>query len=636
MKTIGTFLFLKTGKARKKLNGRSGSLLILVLVIMAVALILITSAMTITVAARRHYNEIAETDQSHLTAMSGAKLIGDAVEKGKITKAQLVLLADSAAEYYLTGSNSIAPGMAGTSTSSASYTKASFGYSNAAHDYITATVVTHIDNAAVAGSGTDEKITLFMKLIQPVIPGGFDAALAINGSGILPSLVIGTNVASNYGSNFVTINAPTGTYLSNNGSAIYGGDCIITSKVQFGNEMTINGNMMLYGGAASIDGDGTKKLPTLSATSHFLHLCEASFPGLTFWSTFAQTSQTFTPVDIILKNASMNFLTSDNDVRYIRPQNNIVYTIGGQVQINGTPVSAAVNAWNPSETYFTVTPKPNDGTTAVLDALITKYTDPAGAVQKSLTFDVPQTRADLMDMLGMDKAYATTTPTSSIIAKLQSEYGAVAIPLSTATYTGQAYIINISGSPNLGYPITFDLSNNDITLYVVGVGRMDFISKDPGLRFIRPAGSGNIGRIIFMEDSASFHLGNAAGTLINFPGITGAGKDYDRYSKGDDNGIQMTDLSEPYVYIYGFNNKVDDQGNMYVEGYYGLFGHTGTFEIGNQNINKVPTIYARFNVTNFVVTSGSLLPIPYCPAPGEDANNPKNQPRYIASGFITN
>jgi len=630
MKTIGTFLFLKTGKARKKLHGRSGSLLILVLVIMAVALILITSAMTITVAARRHYNEIAETDQSHLTAMSGAKLIGDAVEKGKITKAQLVLLADSAAEYYLTGSNSIAPGMAGTSTASASYTKAAFGYSNAAHDYITATVVTHIDNAAVAGTGTDEKVTLFMKLIQPVIPGGFDATLAINGSGELPAVLISNNVASDYKSNFVLLNAlPTSAVLTaNDGGSIYGGDVIITGKVQFANNITIKGNLVLYGEAASINGDYGSILPTLTATSCFLDLCESSFPGSTFYTSLIQSQgSSFAPAKMILKNASMNFVTSNSPMGCIQPGNKTIYTIGsGQVLLDGTKVTTSTN--------FTV--PASDGS---MDSLVAKYSDPAGAVQKSVTFDVPQSRTELMKMLGLAEAYADPTlTTSSIISKLQSEYGAVVIPLSTATYTGTAYIIDISGSLKLKYPITFDLSNNDITLYVVGTGMLDFNSNDSGLRFIRPAASGNIGRIIFMENGASFYVANSAGNLTNFPGITGAGKDFDRFSKGAQDGVRIIDLSEPYVYIYGFNNVVNYQSNMYLEGYYGLFGPSGEFIIGALNTNKLPLDYARYNVTKFTIDRGNGEPLrlQYCPAPGEDANDPKNQPRYIASGFITN
>ena len=639
MKSFDIFLFMKTGTKINKTRGRKGSLLILVMVIMAVALILITSAMTITVAARSHYNKAAVMDQSHLTAMSGAKLIGDAVQKGTITTAQLELMASSVppTKYYLTGSSSVAPGLAGTSSSSASYTMAEFGYSNATKDYITVKVTTHIDNTAVTGSATDESATLFLKYTPVVIPDGFGAAVAISGSGQLPS--IHAKTTSTAKSSFVIVSGPTLT--ANNGSAEYEGDLIITGNTALGNIVKVDGNVVLYGPNAGLNGSGTNSsgtwvgsnMPTVKSTSYFLDLRMTANGGQTYYTgnRTQSLSETFSPAAILIKDSNMNF-GDGNIFNSIKPASSKIFTVGtGKVTLSGSTVTS-------SSGNFVVQALTAASTAdqTKMNSLITYYTDPSGLVQTALNYVKPATRAAMNTKLGIDPSYGVSKTGSALKTALDAA-GVVPINVnsltSSQTYTGSAYYIDTSSNPSLMQALTFNCSTNDINLYIIGTKPLSLGYNNSGsIRFTRSAGSTGIGKIIFLEDTASIDFGSSDGSG-GYPGITGAGTP-DRYTKTP--AAMITDGSEPYLYIYGFNNTININTPKYLEAYVGLFGQDpisgGTVTIGSGC--SVYT-YARFNVYKLVAGGGDGTGLVYCPAPGEN-DSTTNKNKYQISGYITN
>jgi len=622
------FNFHRKENISNKLRDRSGGLLIIVVIMLAVAMILITSALTITVAARNRYYDSALTSQANLTAASVAKTIAEAAKLGDFTTDELKALVTATettpavvTRKTISGGITLIPGLEGTSDASGnsltSYTDVTVEYTNIEETNFKITVNTYLD----AGSSTDtaaETVSVYLEKNDPVYPAGFGAAVAINGSGQLPSITL-LPAPATAKSNFVIITGDD--MIPNFGLASYSGDVIITGNVQLANVVSIAGDLVLYGPNAALSGEQTGGImPAVSSTSNFLDLRNSANGGTTFISPRVNWCA-FTPARILVKNSDMNF--ANNSIEGFKPGNGLVYTVGtGKVTLGGVEQSSSTN--------FTVTA--SDGS---MDSLITKYSDATGLVQASLNYTPPSSRAALMTQLGLSVDYAGLSG-AALIDKLKADQGAISVGLGsngttnmTMPFTEPAYYIDISSSNQVKGPITFDCTNNSIDVFITGTGMMDFNSNDAGIRFIRPAGSGNIGRIIFMEDNAYFSIASSNGTLTGFPGISGAGMDADRYSKTA--GL-ITDGSEPYVYVYGFNNDIEIKSNLYVEGYYGLFGD-GKFTI---NGGHSPTFYSRFNVYQFDSTSGAGAPMPYVPAPGEGTNssltiiNP-----YIISGYVT-
>lgn len=652
----------------KKSRSRSGSLLILVVVILAVAMILITSALTLTVAARSRYYNDAVSSQASLTAASVAKTIASAAEIGDLSEDDLKqLVTDTQGTNRVTvtktttgGALLVSPGLEGVEDASGntktSLTELKVEYGDKPTSFII-TVTTYLD----AGSATKESmktVTVFLEKNIPAYPTGFGATLNIYGNSQIPNVYMGFNAPADAESNFVTF---TGTLTQNNGTTQFGGDVIVTNKIAMNaNRVYIGGNLVLLGSKASLRGDsGGYMVPQVSLASYFLDICDAAAPGSTFWNdgvtgigkliqsppALPPDGYRFTPKGILLRNASMGFTANNSPINMFMPTNLLVNTIGsGNVLMDGASYSTAP--------YFTVT----SASDAAMNSLVTKYTNASGVVQTSLSFIPPASRYDLMVLLGLSPTYAPSggtplTALTGLIDELKALQNASLITVKangdatvngitvtpTAPLTAAAYYIATDNS--IGNPIVFDLTNNNIDLFIVGNLKLDFTNQKAALRFIRPAGSTHIGRIIFMEDYAKMILKASAGTNKWYAGITGTG-DATRYVPDDGGGTPISDGvyagNEPYVYVYGFNNRIEASSSTYLEGYYGLFGPSGSFYVEGSN-NKLPLTYARFDVNEMNLFGGNPTEIAYCPGPGEGTNTAgaKINP-FVISGYITN
>jgi len=527
------------------------------------------------------------------------------------------------------GTLTVVPGLAGikdsTGNTKTSYTDAKFEYSNPAHTNYKITVTTHLD----AGSATEQSDSTVYVYLTPnvvTVPDGFGAAVAISGSGQLPSVnVLSTPTAK---SSFVIV---TGTSLEpNNGKADYSGDLIITGHVALRNVFNVMGNVVLYGPNAGISGSdyssGTA-MPGVSATSNFLDLRTSANGGSTFYGDRVAWSA-FAPATILIKDSNMNF--GSDIFGSIKPSNGKIFTVGtGKVTLNGSTVTS-------SSGNFTVQSLTSSSTSeqTTMNSLITRYTDPNGLVQKALNYVNPATRTAMNTTLGINVNYGVSITGTALATALQTA-GAVPINVNTLTssqtYTGSAYYIDTSLTPVLTKALTFNCTNNDINLYIIGNGEL--LLNDGSIRFTRSAGSKGIGKIIFLQDNAKITISGSGGGTIdksNFIGITGAGTP-DRYTRTPE---LVTDGSEPYLYIYGYNNKIIDTGCWFLEGYFGLYGQEGTVEF-TQGIADMP-IYARFNVYKIIAGSGSGIKFKYCPAPGEGTTITGSAGDLYTVGYITN
>lgn len=611
-----TFFSRRIKTILRKTRGRSGSLLLLVVIILAVSVILITSALTITVAARNRYYGSALSSQAGLTATSVAKTIAEAAESGDLTTADLdgLVALTTINPVVVTGPKTVAPGLEGikdaTGNTKTSYTDAKFEYSDTYKKNFKITITTYLDAGSKTGQ-SQKMVTVYLKKNVPAITDGFVSIVAINGSGQLPSITVGNPAGA---SNFITI---TGDATSpNNGNGTYNCDIVVTGKIYFGNVTTVTGDFVLLGNKANIYNTGGNRLPKVSGGS-FLSLVKNSdtigsvFTGQTYATGFNGTDLKGA-AQIILNNSVMKLTDST-----ILGTNNYIANNGKIVLQNGTATTKAF--------------------TTSTNTIVDKYMNVNGKVQKSLNFTRPATRDAMMTMLGINKAYGTSITGASLISALKTNESAVQITLDangvttqTMPLKGSAYIIDTSVSTKIAQAITFDCTDNNVTLYITGNNTLNFSNNDGSIRFIRPTGSGNIGKIVFMENNASFDMGYSDYTLNKFPGITGAGQDPNRYSKTP---ATITDGSEPYLYIYGYNNNITLNSPKFLEGYIGLYG-TGTFIIPGGL--TAPPIYARFNAYKLDINGGSAVPIPYCPAPGEGTNSVGSLTPYIISGYITN
>lgn len=685
MKTIGTFLFLKTEKARKKLHGRSGSLLILVLVIMAVALILITSAMTITVAARTHYNVTAEMDQTQLTAMSAAKMIGDAVRNGEIDGAQLEAMAVSRTKYSLLASNTVSPGLANDSTSNTSVLFDSTVI--AGTTYITVDVTTHIDNTSIVEEvpvPTDSCVRLLLQKIVLSDNGSFVNQLTAG-----PGTVDFTNVnVGEVPAGVTTIGgAAVVTYgdvmYAGGGSAIFETDVIVMGRLTSNAGITFKKNLIIWqdasiasdygsgmaiGGSLLVLGKSGPQTPlftdalgnaspltssggtTVTGGIYVINkMYETSNRTVTFdssagvvWDT---NSSAIFPANT---NGTLNSTnhTGVYNGTYYRADSTSSITQGG-VSV-GTPV-------------FTETQKPIIKT--LRDLVANNY---SAQLTASTEREVLTTEEAYSNLLGLD---ASADKTGSVLASaagaknlaylnglnaLNVQYGSAKVVTTLSAHEGSAYYIDTAGnvlanktlgstggyngSDNNYSKIIFDLQYGPITLYIIdsdgvnngigtftiGNGLIQFINGDPT--------QGMIGRILLLD-----------GTDINTT-EGGNGCPYDTGIIGSDHvatsseRTKVEDLgtSIPYLYIYGFqDNLIQVLRAVTMEGYIGLYGTGGQISFYNtQKYEDLSLIYCRVEAGNFTSAQGSFLEMTYCPPPDSSSGGGGTVNAYTVSGYV--
>ena len=204
-------------------------------------------------------------------------------------------------------------------------------------------------------------------------------------------------------------------------------------------------------------------------------------------------------------------------------------------------------------------------------------------------------------------------------------------------YTAPAYKINASGSPVITGDLEFDLTNNDITIYVYNSGTLT----------IGNTGSGNYGLIKFTNGGA--HWGRiilTEGANLNLV--------KNNSNKTQDNGILATTHTavntpantasgKPYLYIIGLGgNRVDAYQFAQIEGYIGMYGNPSVApgdSAGSIMFHNGPYAYGRFeaiNLGNPADTGGSFINLYYCPSPTDPDGGPVKTPiksNYTIEGY---
>lgn len=650
--------FCRDGEPRRsKLCGRSGGMLILVLIIMAVGVILITSAMSITIASRNRYYSDSISDQTRLTATAAVKSIVAAVESQELRDAEIEALAANNATINITSAsgtskssgagadNSVAPGVA---TAADSYTRASFSYyPNATNKtYIIVDVITGLNSGGAAGADT-EHVRAFLKY-NPPTDGTVDAFAAMviaGGDGaqnVFRNFVVGEGATAAAQSNYVVLH---GNFNVGEGTIKSFGDVIYTGCVAGASGVTYKGDIVFYGDKAGITGtsgdafnaqgsllfigidptkasvfrntDGTPRSNTSGLAGGVKGL-----DGIYFYNTSFISSQgegfypaSSAPWNIFVDGTS----TFRETMGYVHTG-----TYGGEnpnVSSNDKMIKLSATS---TVTY-------NSTKTINVDASQSaKFTgDIKTAAQKYLSADWQE--ASERKIPTTAQAIAMTGYSSS---NLTSAVSLDANLATNAKYTLPAYKINASAAPFITGELEFDLTYNDITIYVYGTGTLT-IGK-----------SGNPGLIKFTNGGAHW------GKIILVQGVNL--KLVEDYTSGVDNGILSTPHTapdqiatsasgKPHLYIFGLGgNKVDAYQFARIEGYIGMYGNpsvTATDSAGSILFHNGPYAYGRFeaiNLGNPADTGGSFINLYYCPSPTEPDGGPTKTPiqsNYTIEGY---
>jgi len=629
--------FCKIGEPkRSKLRGRSGGMLILVLIIMAVGVILITSAMSITIASRNRYYQDSITGQARLTATAAVKSIVAAVGTQEIRDAEIEALAANNATLTMTSAsstaknagagtgNSIAPGIA---TAANSYTHVSFSYypNATAKTYIAVDVETGLTASGAATSDT-EHVRAFLKYNPPTAGDvdAFGAMVTAGGDGasnVFRNFRVGQGATAAASSNYVILH---GNFNVGDGTIVSYGDVIYTGRVSASAGTTYNGDIVFYGDTAGI---------TSLAGNGFIAQGSLMFIGVdpSLASVFRNTdgskrnnTEGFSGGvkgydGIYFYNTS--FVSSQAEGLY--PGNKDLWNIF----VDGTSTFKETLGYVHTGTYGGE--DPNVSTNDKMIKLSSSSTVTYNST-KTINVDATQSAKFTGDIQAAAAKYMSADWTAASERKIPTTAQAIAMTgysasnLTTAValdaklsingiYTAPAYKINASGAPVITGELEFDLTYNDITIYVYGTGTLTIGS------------SGNPGLIKFTNGGAHW------GKIILVQGVNL--KLVEDYTSGVDNGILSTPHTapdqiataasgKPYLYIMGLGgNKVDTYQFSRIEAYIGMYGNpavTATDSPGSILFHNGPYAYGRFeavNLGNPADTGGSFIDLYYCPSP---------------------
>lgn len=633
-------------RSRNIMSGtsRSGGMLILVLVIMAVGLILITSALSITLASRDRFYEDAQSSQARLTVTSAAKTVVDAILVTQEFRDELVedwadagetLWIRSGSGYAfnagLGSGNTVAPGIGANTSGASGYTKATFGRVS---DYITIDFETGISTTA---TGTTEKLTVYLEEIPPVVqPDGFGQMFKLGGDGstnTIDNAFIGQTTgytADQVKSNYVVLSGDM-----NVGTGIIGitSDVVYTDLVKSGAGNAYNGNIIFWGDEAGIytnlAGNGVR------TNQHILFLGKT--PG----------------VASVFRDASGNpgTLTSS-------PQGGIIGT-KGQYYVNTTMLK---NAWGqyigPGDPFYIDGNVVFNDSTNNYDGNFDKvykinasanvwYTTNSGRITYNNTTDVAAGQVqynassigdvvidyttDLQKIANIERELPTTSE-----AKALAQYSSVSDITAYATkitnlttnapaYTGPSYYIDASTANNLTADLIFDLTNNDITLYIINSSsaRKFYVgpesSSTGSIQFIN--GQQHWGKIVLLENG---YMVVGKNNYSTYKGIITVAHSGPR--------TKAIVGAKPCLYIIGFgNNTVEAQHLSIVDAYIGLYGNGGKFWANNG-----PFIYGRIESELFE-SNNSFFYLDYCPGPNDPAGGEDPPPlvtKYRIASYV--
>ena len=580
----------RIGYPSQNKRSRSGSMLILILVILAVALILITSALMISMAGRQRFYRSAEQQQAGLTAMSAAKMIGEAAANNDITPTQLEFLATNK-KIVRVSSDLTIPGLSGNSD--ASKTEATFGYfpkdsTSDTATYVTVTVKTTID-AGIASSASDEKdekVTILLQRIT-ITSKAFQNLITLGISGVtdnnLVKVAVGDQgVINTNGTGYTVVHGDIGFSTEASGSQTFNSDVIFTDHLSLASGSDFYGNIIFYGNDASLETNSSGHDLTLkanmtnpSATSNLLFLRSS------YGNVFTNNGGT---LGITVNDGGIYLLNSDFRDASIKKSNGVVYGTDSTANIPATSDQALITELTTlasnSIAYVQAASSRQVLTKDEAEALLFSYTN--GVAVSS----VPTSITNITNDLGAD--YALPTPTST---------------------DKKQYYIDTSSNPKISNTLSFDLAYGDIELYIIGGSAL--VIDTGAIRFVDSKNTGNIGKIFLLDGSD---------IVIDSKNNKPAGI----------YGRPLDPLKPPFVFIYGNDNNQVNVKNGFIEGYIGLYGLNGTV-----NIESTPSVYSRIEAAYIInqKAGAANTPIPYCPLPAKDAPGSTYTYSYIIKGY---
>lgn len=620
-------------------TSRSGGMLILVLVIMAVGLILITSALSITLASRDRFYEDAQSSQARLTVTSAAKTVVDAILVTQELRDELVedwadagetLWIRSGSGYAfnagLGSGNTVAPGIGANTSGSSGYTKATFGRVS---DYITIDFETGISTTA---TGTTEKLTVYLEEIPPVVqPDGFGQMFKLGGDGstnTLNNAYIGQTTgytADQVKSNYVVL---SGDMNVGTGSIDITSDVVYTDLVKSGAGNAYKGNIIFWGDEAGIytnlAGNG------VLTSKHILFLGKT--PGVS--SVFRDasgnpTTLTSSPAGGIRGTMGQYYVNTT-----MRKDTWGQYILGDPFYIDSNVIFYDYTNWF---TAYTEVRNMNGDvrfspTATDLSDVIPKTGKPNPEYDaSSIKSVVVDYTTDLQKIANIERELPTTSE-----AKALAQYSSVSDITAYATkitnlttnapaYTGPSYYIDASTANNLTADLIFDLTNNDITLYIINSSsaRKFYVgpesSSTGSIQFIN--GQQHWGKIVLLENG---YMVVGKNNYSTYKGIITVAHSGPR--------TKAIVGAKPCLYIIGFgNNTVEAQQLSIVDAYIGLYGNGGKFWANNG-----PFIYGRIESELFE-SNNSFFYLDYCPGPNDPAGGEDPPPlvtKYRIASYV--
>lgn len=632
--------FFDMRRHRSDIRSKSGGMLILVLLLMGVGLILITSALSITLAARQRYYAEAQTSQARLTVTSTAKAFAEAITMTQeINDNDLIAWANASGTTGIAGAtpvniytadsssqgavaapgSPISPGL--STTGGAAYTVVRVYWTDATKTKIALDVTTKVDAMGDSSPSSERVIVTlgekpnvppvdaFYGLVQAGAPG------ASNGFFNSEIGTPGINTTSNYVLLHGDWHVGTG-----NGIQAYS-DVVFTGNVSTAAGTAYFKNVIFYGDDAGVSSFGGN---SMRPTGYLVFIGEdatkasvirnadgtpysGSYTGGYsggFWGgqgTYFYKTRFNGRTEGMFGGGNLYVHTGANFVDATG------YVLGNGKRINlpsgnGTSLNAG-NTWITEDFVGQIK--------AAMEPFLPK----------------PDPQPDFSDVT--NRQLRTTSEAYTLTGYSGVPAGTVNLNTSLNTdsnpanpYKGTSYSVSAGGTLTAHW--IFDLSQNNITIYITGPGTFNISS------------GGNLGLIEFING------GNYWGRIILAPGVTL--KLNNDWTQSVFNGIMSTDrdssavlapvpasavmTTKPSLYIFGIgSNTVNVTRKTVLEAYVGLYGNPNRGDPagtgGNFVANNGPIIFGRVESYTYTNTSGDPFKLPYCPAPGDVIAKPK-------------
>lgn len=595
------------------INSRSGSMLVLVLIILAVSIILITSALMISTAGRQRYYKDAEREQASLTAMSAAKLIGQAAAKGNINKDVLKTLADNKATIQVSSSG-LFPGLSEGNTNSSTY--ATFGYYPLIEKTYISVKVTTTLNVGVSGAASTESATV---LLEPVIihSSAFNNLITIGIESAVPT--DNTFFKLDVGHLSSTDNAPVVVHGnvkigadSGSGQQVINTDIIFTGRLNIGSGTTFNKNVIFSGDNASIETQGTGHSLSVDLGSVFF-LRDSYDTVFTNYGEPAWENKTNIDLHIggiYLLNSA--FPAKESDIQQL--------PMGIVVGSNSTAIPAGRIATNAT--------------------IIQNLTDQANLIATNIQGSVLRKVLSTSDVLNANPQlfqYSTNSQiTTNAIEITAAQLADITLPYITfgkGAMNGNYYISLTTNQEIVKKKLIFDLKDGPITLYLIDNTAALYANKleinDGSINFINGSPT-RVGKIVLLN-GADITIGpNNSATTVGI---------YGRLNTTD-NTLETSPATNtlsaaPFLYLYGLgeggfsNPNVIYIKNGELQGYIGLYGTDGRLII-----DSAPSLFSRYEAAYIENLGSQDTTFLNCPAPPSDQGGGIDTVTFTVAGFM--